>query len=133
MANIAVIDNEGTIIVTNKSWDNFAIENGGQLEKCSIGANYLDECKKFDNEQLYANEYIYDNIVAVIQGKKPFYILEYPCHSPDKKRWFLLYVTPICLNDSEVANGAVVSHINITDYKLIEEKFKEVFMDNTSE
>ena len=44
--------------------------------------------------------------------------LEYACHSPRQKRWFVLHVTPLTHDQG----GAVVSHINITDRVLSEQK-----------
>jgi PAS domain S-box-containing protein len=48
-------------------------------------------------------------------------VLEYPCHSPDEKRWFLMSVTPLMGERS----GAVISHTNITERKQIEEALQE--------
>ena len=42
--------------------------------------------------------------------------MEYPCHSPTKNRWFLGRVTPLKTKQ----RGAVISHMTITDRKLLE-------------
>jgi diguanylate cyclase (GGDEF)-like protein/PAS domain S-box-containing protein len=104
---IAVLDKDGYIIAINKSWVNFSIENDGDLHKTGIGNNYLAVCP----------EEVQDGILQVLKGTKDNFTYEYPCHSTSELRWFLLRVTPIKINQN---NGAVVSHVNITDRKLAE-------------
>ncbi|VEF46098.1 PAS/PAC sensor-containing diguanylate cyclase [Bacillus freudenreichii] len=104
---IAVLDKEGNIIAVNKAWVNLSIENGGDLLKSGIGNNYLTVCP----------QEVKDGIVQVLKGQNYNFSYEYPCHSMNKLRWFLLRVTPFHMKKN---NGAVVSHINITDRKLVE-------------
>ncbi|GHH98068.1 sensor domain-containing diguanylate cyclase [Neobacillus kokaensis] len=108
---IAVLDMDGYIIAINTSWVNFSIENEGELQKTGIGNNYLAVCP---------NE-VKDGILQVLKGTKDNFNYEYPCHSSNELRWFLLRVTPIKINGN---NGAVVSHVNITDRKLVEIQLK---------
>ncbi|AOV06715.1 sensor domain-containing diguanylate cyclase [Sporosarcina ureilytica] len=104
---IAVLDHEGVIIAHNQSWINFSNENGGNLRKNGVGANYVAVCP----------EDIKNGIMQVLAGKSDHFTYEYPCHSTHEYRWFLLRVTPIKINER---SGAVVSHVNITDRKLLE-------------
>lgn len=106
---IAVLDNEGEIIAINKAWVNFTIENGGDLSRSGEGNNYLNVCQ----------EEVRTGILQVLHGSVHHFTFEYPCHSEVEVRWFLLRVTPITINQSG-ENGAVVSHVNITDRKLAE-------------
>src|SRR5262245_66399256 len=48
-------------------------------------------------------------------------MIEYPCHSPDEKRWFLMSATPV-LGER---GGAVVAHTNITERKRVQEALRE--------
>jgi PAS domain-containing protein len=57
----------------------------------------------------------------VLQGKAKEFALEYPCHSPKELRWFRLIITPLHENAS---GGAVITHINITERKLAEDKLR---------
>jgi diguanylate cyclase (GGDEF)-like protein/PAS domain S-box-containing protein len=104
---IAVLDEDGYIMAINKSWVNFSIENGGDLNKNGIGNNYLTVCPKE----------VQNGILQVLTGTLNHFTYEYPCHSSIELRWFLLRVTPIKTSQS---HGAVVSHVNITDRKLAE-------------
>lgn len=116
-AHIAVIDKSGVIVSVNRAWEKFASENciEEKLSLTGIGQNYLAVCensKSFDGQ----TEMIVKNLYEVLDGKLEAFAVEYPCDSPDTKRWFLLQASAL---KSEVG-GAVISHINITDRKLAE-------------
>lgn len=51
-----------------------------------------------------------DGLREVLSGTRSQFALEYPCHSPTEKRWFLMHVSAL----AGEAHGAVVSHIDIT-------------------
>ncbi len=104
---IAVLNRDGDIMAVNRSWVNFSIENNADLDKTGIGNNYLTVCPKE----------VQEGIIQVLKGTKDHFNYEYPCHSDCELRWFVLRVTPIKINQN---NGAVVSHVNITDRKLAE-------------
>lgn len=110
---IAVLDKNGKIIAINKAWKNFCKENNGDISRCGVGNNYLTVCQ----------EEVKFGILQVLQGSVNHFTFEYPCHSDIEMRWFLLRVTPITINQNE-NKGVVVSHVNITDRKLIELQVK---------
>jgi diguanylate cyclase (GGDEF)-like protein/PAS domain S-box-containing protein len=110
---IAVLDKNGIIIVINKAWGNFCKENNGDISRCGIGNNYLAVCQ----------EEVSSGISQVLHGSVDHFTFEYPCHSEMEIRWFLLRVTPIAINQN-INKGAVVSHVNITNRKLIELQVK---------
>jgi diguanylate cyclase (GGDEF)-like protein len=59
----------------------------------------------------------------VLRGDRDLFEIEYPCHSPGERRWFLAQVTPLRRRSSAAGTdnfGAVISHVNITDRKLVE-------------
>src|SRR5436305_14550550 len=46
LAEVAVIDREGTIILTNEGWSRFANQNAADRRLTSaVGLNYLDVCR----------------------------------------------------------------------------------------
>ncbi|WP_251980336.1 PAS domain S-box protein [Salinibacter ruber] len=106
-ANIAVLGPEGTIVDVNEQWRRFARENGGDLEELGVGANYLAACRQGDDSPIPA---VREHLKSVLQGEEDIFEQEYPCHSPEERRWFLLRATPL---DRE-GGGAVVAHINVT-------------------
>ena len=119
-ANIAVLDKEGNIIAVNKAWKRFAYENDGAAVAESVGVNYLQVCSNAP-ESGDGGWAALNGIQGVLDGTLPDFALEYPCHSPSKKRWFLMSVTPLLGEQG----GAVVSHTDITERKQIEEALQE--------
>src|SRR5262245_33757123 len=120
-AHIAVLDRDGTIIAVNEAWKRFAHENGIDPARSGVGVNYMEVCRR--SQEAYDGEArkALNGIQAVLDGTLDDFVLEYPCHSPDEKRWFLMSVTPLLGERS----GAVVSHTNITERKQIEEALEE--------
>jgi formate hydrogenlyase transcriptional activator len=120
-ANIAVLDREGNIVYVNDSWDVFARSNGDkELKRTSIGVNYLGVCRKAAAEDEHSVKAL-EGIESVMNGSLPRFSLEYPCHSPTVKRWFMMFVTPL----GSERDGAVVSHSNITERRLAEEALRK--------
>ncbi|HOE15894.1 MAG TPA: PAS domain S-box protein [Syntrophorhabdaceae bacterium] len=118
-AHIAVLDESGTIIAVNRSWREFADKNPPVTQNVCEGANYLmicDNAKGEDEVQAFAFS---EGIRSVIRGEKEWFILDYPCHSPDERRWFTGRVTRF---SGPGPVRIVVAHENITDRKLTEEK-----------
>jgi len=116
--HIAVLDLDGHIVDANASWRRFVSENSGG-KSCRIeGENYIGVCENsrgvFSEEARAAAA----GIRAVLAGEIPFFRLEYPCHSPGEKRWFMMTATPLVSHG--VIDGTVVAHIQITSRKLAE-------------
>ncbi|MFM8441736.1 MAG: chemotaxis protein CheB [Methylococcus sp.] len=109
--HIAVIDPAGRIVLVNAAWRRFAQANGDvELLRSGPGANYLEVCESAGPEGgLYA-ETAAKGIRDVLGGVNPRFSMEYPCHSPTEKRWFVMNVAPV----SGQEYGAVISHVNIT-------------------
>lgn len=116
ISSMAVIDSEGYILDVNATWRSFAQENGaGDPLTWEVGANYF---RPVINALDHANaEAAYEGIKAVQSGERSSFHLEYPCHSPEEKRWFAMRVMPIIGQGSNV----LVSHLNITETKLAQE------------
>ena len=110
--HIAVLDRHGRIVQVNAAWRAFAADNGDpEMRHCGPGTDYLAVCQPQSGPTdadgaLQAAA----GVRAVLAGEQPAFTLEYPCHSPQEARWFVMHVRP--LDGSE--GGAVVSHVNIT-------------------
>lgn len=111
-AHISVLDKDGTITLVNKSWRQFALENGADwtLKGVGVGSNYLEICRTAQGVNSDEAEAIYYGLRQILSGESKFFTLEYPCHSPTIQRWFLLTASPL-----KHGSGAVVSHQNITE------------------
>ena len=55
-------------------------------------------------------------VESILNGSAELFQMEYPCHSPTQNRWFLGRVTRL----KGSRRGAVISHANITERKLLE-------------
>jgi EAL domain-containing protein (putative c-di-GMP-specific phosphodiesterase class I) len=89
MANIAVLNAEGEIIMTNRAWAGFAIENGAIA---SAGEqNYLAVSDAAAGEETAVEASA--GLRAIISGRLAEFSLEYPCHSPTAERWYLMHAT----------------------------------------
>ena len=108
--NIAVLDDEGTILFTNRAWREFAGLEDEEIQ----GVNY------FETTDVEADEYAQaavDGIKSVISGEEELFTLEYPCHTPEKQQWFLMRVAPL---PPQEGGSVVIAHIDITQRKLAE-------------
>ena len=117
--HIAIVDSAGKIIRVNAAWQRFAAGNGMPQGRGGVGESYLEVCRKTDKTDFVARAAA-EGIRAVIEGKKSDFMLEYPCHSPDKQRWFLMRVRPL-----QGALGAVISHDDISPLKAAELALEE--------
>ncbi len=117
--HIAVLDADGTIIAVNEAWDRFAQENGAtDLRHTSVGVNYLQVCQRAVGPFSEGVPEVSAGIKAVLQHFSSYFTLEYSCPSPDKERWFLMYVMPL----SDDHGGAVVVHMDITERRRAEQQ-----------
>lgn len=121
IANIAVLDKEGRIIAVNEAWKRFSHENGGSMISDGPGVNYLDVCRKAAVQREPQAEEALAGIRAVLAGTQLTFTLEYPCHSPQEERWFLMTVTPL----HKEYGGAVISHSEITSRRKMEHVLRE--------
>jgi PAS domain-containing protein len=114
-SQICVIDKSGLIVAVNRSWRRFGAENNAKSGRSDIGMDYIEICKGAFGPGADEADDFAKGVQAVLEGKTDLFQMEYPCHSPAKSRWFLGRVTPLDGHD-----GAVISHLDITDRKLLE-------------
>lgn len=116
--NIAIVNATGEIVYTNTSWKQFALTNSGVVAKTDVGVNYLLLCKSVTGEDIQNAKDAAIGIQKVLERELEVFEMEYACHSPNEKRWFMMRCTP----QKNLDNHAIISHINITSRKLAEEK-----------
>ncbi len=118
-ANIALLDEQGLILLVNNAWRDFAAQNGILTENVSEGRNYLDVCDHANGTNTEEAIPFADGIRAVLAGAVESFMLEYPCHSPNEDRWFIGRVTPF---PGVGPRRVVVAHENITERKRLEKE-----------
>ncbi len=124
--HIAVIDKLGNIVFVNKGWVTFGNNNNCHQSTSSInwnGINYLDVCSKAAKSGDEFGGVAAKGIRDVINGNEDLFYFEYPCHSPNESRWFMMRITPLVLSDSKYY---VISHQDITERKEAEMKALEL-------
>jgi len=120
-AHICLLDRSGKILEVNDEWKQFAIANGYSGINYGVGSNYMETCEKATGDCLEGAQQAAQICRQVLSGQVTNFEMEYPCHSPNEKRWFKLTVTPL---NKEKLTGAVVMHVNITERKRIEEELE---------
>jgi two-component sensor histidine kinase len=110
--HIAVLDSRGQIVATNPAWDKFAAENGAaNLPEVSVGANYIEVCRRaIGNKDEHAAKALH-GIEAVLSGRLTVFAMDYPCHSPHELRWFSMNVVSF---NRAGENGVVIAHSNVS-------------------
>jgi diguanylate cyclase (GGDEF)-like protein len=118
--HIVVIDQNGAILFVNRSWTSFGNQNNCLIVDSSWqNINYLDVCNSAAAMGDEFGALAADGLRAVINNTEPLFYLEYPCHGPREKRWFMMRVSPFSMGQTRCF---VVSHQNITERKLAEEQ-----------
>jgi diguanylate cyclase (GGDEF)-like protein/PAS domain S-box-containing protein len=121
-ANIVLLDARGVVISVNEAWRRFARENAFGGHECGIGLDYLATCDSArEHGSAQAGE-IAAGLRAVLAGELKSFSSEYPCHSPQQQRWFLLMATPLG-GDRPV--GAVVMHLDVSERRRVKDELRE--------
>jgi DNA-binding CsgD family transcriptional regulator len=103
--SIAVMDSRGTIIGVNRRWEQFGRRNGLRLPRAGVGLNYLDYCNAPGSSRMLRD------LRALLRGRLDLLTLIYPCHSPARKRWFVLSGVPLSLGKP---SGVALVHTDLT-------------------
>jgi hypothetical protein len=107
----AIVENSGAIVAVNKAWKRFAKDNGADLSKVSEGANYLDVCERATGEQSQYAQSFGEGLRSVLSSREERFAMEYPCHSPTERRWFVGRVGRFAAGNSPMA---LVAHEKVT-------------------
>jgi DNA-binding CsgD family transcriptional regulator len=110
-AHVAILDERGSILETNRAWRDYGMANGIKVEPSCIGLNYLQTCDQASREPFDEPGVIAAGIRRVLSGEIEEFYINYPCHSPTEECWFALRVVRFRDPNSQ---RAVMSHENIT-------------------
>ena len=121
-AHIAIMDDNGMILDTNRAWRDFAVKNGMPVDYTSIGENYLALCEATEGEDGSDARTVAAGVRDVISGGVDEFLFDYPCHSADGPHWY--YMRAIRMS-GEGPLRVVVSHEEITALKLSEEALRK--------
>lgn len=112
--NTAVLDADGTIVITNLAWRQFAMSYSPKPGKITpfsdVGVNYLEVAAR-GNDSHGSSRQALQGIRDVLSGQIEAFSLVYPCHTPVEQFWFTMTVTPL---DWDGERGALVMHTDTT-------------------
>lgn len=120
-AHIAIVNDRGIILETNRAWQAFASQNTADDSDAFLGMNYLEICDAAEGEGAEDAHAVADGIRSVISGEVEEFLHDYPCHTPTEQHWF--YMRAIRM-EGDAPIRVVVSHEDITQLKLTEEALK---------
>ncbi len=120
-AQVALLDEKGTILEVNEDWNRFARENGGDPRQVGKGINYLSVCEESGSLSAIHGKTVAEGIRAVLKGERERFSTEYDCDTPDQRRWFRVTVTPVLRGR---IRGAVVMHVDRTEQRTVEERLR---------
>lgn len=115
--HICVINKTGDIQFVNQSWVDFEINNSLSKPTDWYKANYFNACKISSSDSNDEILHIVSGIKAVANSKLSTFTFEYPCHSADNQRWFLLNCLPFNYNHNTYT---LLQHVNVTKKKQAE-------------
>lgn len=121
-AHIAIVEESGLILDTNRAWREYAVENGMPDGYDSIGDNYLEICEAAEGPDGNDARAVAAGVREVIDGRLDEFLFDYPCHSEDGQHWY--YLRAIRMS-GEGPVRVVVSHEEITALKLTEAALRE--------
>ncbi len=111
-AHVAVLDASGTILWVNRAWKEYGLDNGYRGPEGAVGLNYLEECSRALLRGTPAAKAVGEALRSLLASGTGEFRLPYDCHSPEKKRWFLLRAFPL---EGYPPARAVVSHEDVTE------------------
>lgn len=116
-AHVAILDDGGNIIGVNAAWQQFAQHNGYQQHNFGIGINYLAVCDSATARRSADAPIVAQGIRDVMRGYVSEFQMEYPCHSPVQRRWFVVRVSRF---DWYRNVRLIVAHQNVTELKQVQ-------------
>ncbi len=127
-AHIALLDAGGVIIDVNDQWRHFGRENDYADPDSGLGLDYLRICRDAHGDHAEEAAAAAEGLRTVLTGERESFALEYPCHSPDRCRWFRMMANRLNPEgEGESAGyGAVIMHIDITERKLAEQELERI-------
>jgi PAS domain S-box-containing protein len=120
--HIAILDSRGTILAANEPWRRFADQNGLAWDDFGVGRNYLEVAETASGGLSRDGHEAAAGLREVLGGKREGYLLEYPCHSPQEERWFMLRATRF---ENSEGLRLVVSHQDITERKRLQQQLQD--------
>jgi hypothetical protein len=90
--HVAIVERSGTILAVNEAWNRFAKDNEAEDARSFAGG-----------------------LRSVLSDTEERFAMEYPCHSPTERRWFVGSVGRLSDGDTPLA---LVAHENVSGCRI---------------
>ena len=121
--NIAVLDETFHIVATNAAWRDFARANGGDPKTTGSGSDYAAVCRRAAEHGEPQGQLLLEKLLALRDGSIDRFEFEYPCHSPELQRWFIVQGKRF---PGDGPLRLVITHETITERKLAELELRQL-------
>lgn len=121
-AHVAILDESAHIIAVNAAWRRFADANAFHGQDYGIGTNYLRVCENAEGYNSHEARLVAEGIREVLTGIRDEFYIEYPCHSAQIRRWFVVHITQFNWSGQK---RLIVAHQNVTDLKTVQIELDE--------
>ncbi len=121
-AHIAILDDTGQIIGVNAAWRDFGDSNGFRGGGYGLGTNYLNVCDAAAQRKSPDAPVIAGGIRDIMRGRLDEFEMEYPCHSPLERRWFVVRVSRFEWYDDV---RLIVAHQNVSELKQVQTELEQ--------
>ncbi|GAB4477077.1 MAG: hypothetical protein Kow0088_15490 [Anaerolineales bacterium] len=109
---VVLIDSRGEILWVNQAWRDFAQKNNAAENVCiGIGLNYYAVCRQASQSGDRLAKETLEGLLAVSQGRKPDFTMEYPCSTPQGELWFRMRAIRLGGKDAPL----IITHHNISE------------------
>jgi signal transduction histidine kinase len=115
-SSVAVLDFQGRVVAVNENWTRFACEHGTWDAQAGLGVSYLEACRAAARAGVAHAAEVLEGIEAVLDRRRPSFLLEYARDASVGDTWFALSVVPL----DRPEGGAVVFHTDVSERKRIE-------------
>lgn len=120
---VVVLDAQGVVVAVNQGWVDFARENGGDWTTIEpVGTNYLHAVQRAIDAGDTTAQVAVDGVRSVMHGGRDQFEMEYGCHGPNQRRWFVMRVR----RRSDDRGGVVITHQDTTTRVELESQFRQV-------
>ncbi|MDO9213143.1 MAG: PAS domain S-box protein [Methylococcales bacterium] len=114
--HVVVMDDNGVVTAVNEPWERFATDNGGSTCDLSVGANYLDVCRRSSQAGDSDARRAVEGLEAILAGQQQEFIMEYPCPTANGELWFIMHAKRLI----DSLKGVIITHIDITEHRRAE-------------
>ena len=124
-AEICVVDERGVIVKVNHAWRKFGLRNGGADGSAGVGTDYLQVCERAAGSRdatASVAAHFAELLRTVLNGQRSHFELEYPCHGPTQRRWFVARVSRI---EGSRPARIVITHDDVSALKRTQETLRE--------